>query len=105
MSRPRRAYRRPGSSGNSSRSRCYAEAFGTAVRVHRLKAGLTEQQLAIQAELEEQDIYEIEQGRVSSNLRELAALAAVANGCMVSLTTILREADRIFLRNAARNLH
>jgi transcriptional regulator with XRE-family HTH domain len=105
VSPPRKAYLRRGSPDNGPSPKCYAQAFGNAVRVYRLKADLTEQQLAIQAGLEERDICEIEQGRVSSSLRELAALAAVADGAGVPLTTILREADRIFLGKPIRNLH
>jgi transcriptional regulator with XRE-family HTH domain len=105
MSLPRKVCLRRRTPDFGARPECFAQAFGAAVREYRLKADLTEQQLAIQAGLEERDICEIEQGRVSSNLRELVALAAVADGCMVSLTTILREADRIFLSKAARNVH
>jgi transcriptional regulator with XRE-family HTH domain len=103
MSPSSKAYLRARSNGPGPR--CFAQAFGIALRHYRLKADLTEQQLAVQAGLEQRAICEIEQGRVSPNLRELVALAAVAEGCMVSLATILREADKIFLRKAARNLH
>ena len=71
------------------------EAFGVSVRTARLRAGMTQAELAQRSNVSRDGISRIENGQINLTIRTMSRLAAVLDGDVGKMLQLTKRASRI----------